>query len=91
MPRCLRPAACLPVILLLLLAIPTWAQTSIEVSPETTIAIGGEVLGPEEVGEDDLAGTVSFTGVGVALPAGSNVVGSGAPGAAIPSSARIPR
>lgn len=55
------------------LAVPAWAQTAIELSPDTTIAIGGEVLGPEEVGEDDLAGTVVFTGFGVALPVGSNL------------------
>ncbi|MCZ6784006.1 MAG: hypothetical protein O7G30_11930 [Proteobacteria bacterium] len=53
------------------------ALRAIELSPDTTIAIGGEVLGPEEVGEDDLAGTVVFTGVGVALPAGTNVTAFG--------------
>jgi hypothetical protein len=47
--------------------------TRLEVSPDTTIAIGGEVLGRDEVGEDDLAGAVTFTGTGVALPIGANL------------------
>jgi hypothetical protein len=46
---------------------------SLELSPDTAIAIGGEVLGADEVGEDDLAGTVAFTGTGVALPPGANL------------------
>ncbi|MAE94772.1 MAG: hypothetical protein CL910_08945 [Deltaproteobacteria bacterium] len=62
-------------LLLLGLGMPTAVagQVAIELSPDTTIAIGGEVLGPDEVGQDDLAGTVVFTGVGVALLAGTNV------------------
>ena len=65
--------------LALSLALPAGAaaQTAIELSPDTTIAIGGEVLGPEEIGEDDLAGTVVFTGVGVALPLGANLIAFG--------------
>jgi hypothetical protein len=46
---------------------------SLEVSPETTISIGGTVLGRDEVGEDDLAGAVAFTGTGVALPISANL------------------
>jgi hypothetical protein len=46
---------------------------SLELSPDTTIAIGGSVLGRDEVGEDDLAGAVAFTGTGVALPINANL------------------
>jgi hypothetical protein len=46
---------------------------SIEISPDITLAIGGETLGPEEVGRDNLAGVVNFTGSGVALPIGANL------------------
>jgi hypothetical protein len=59
---------------LMVLAGNSHAQlASLEVSPDTTIAIGGEVLGRDEVGEDDLAGSVTFTGSGVALPLGANL------------------
>jgi hypothetical protein len=43
---------------------------TLELSPDITVALGSEVLGPEEVGNDNLAGAVSFTGVGVAIPIG---------------------
>src|SRR5262245_46554499 len=46
---------------------------SLELSPDITVAIGGEVLGPEEVGRDNLAGVVTFTGTGVAIPIGANL------------------
>ena len=46
---------------------------SLELSPDITVAIGGEVLGPEEVGRDNLAGVVTFTGTGVAIPIGVNL------------------
>jgi hypothetical protein len=46
---------------------------SLELSPDITVAIGGEVLGPEEVGRDNIAGTVTFTGVGIAVPIGVNI------------------
>ena len=52
----------------LLLAGP--GRAAVEVSPDTHLAIGGEVLGPNESGEDDLAGTVTFTGVDLPLPDG---------------------
>lgn len=52
----------------LLLAGP--GRAAVEVSPDTHLAIGGEVLAPNESGEDDLAGTVTFTGVDVPLPDG---------------------
>ncbi len=45
-------------------------RAAVEVSPDTHLAIGGEVLAPSESGEDDLAGTVTFTGVDVLLPDG---------------------
>jgi hypothetical protein len=46
---------------------------SLEVSAETTLSLGGTVLGRDEVGEDDLAGAVAFTGTGVALPISANL------------------
>jgi hypothetical protein len=64
------------VLCLLLVALGGSARaqlTSLEVSPDTTIALGGSVLGRDEVGEDDLAGSVAFTGTGVALPISANL------------------
>ena len=73
----LNPSAAFALVLGLAFPAAAFAQTAIEVSSDTTIAIGGEVLSPDEVGEDDLAGTVTFTGVGVVLPAGTNVTAFG--------------
>jgi hypothetical protein len=63
-------------IALLGLVIPgsAFAQlASIELSPDITLALGAEVLSPDEVGRDNLAGTVTFTGSGVLLPPGANL------------------
>jgi hypothetical protein len=49
------------------------ALDALELSPDITVALGAEVLGPEEVGNDNLAGGVAFTGVGVAIPIGVNI------------------
>jgi hypothetical protein len=48
---------------------------SLEISPDTTASFNGTVLRPGEVGRDDLAGVVSFTGTGVVLPVGVNLEG----------------
>ncbi len=58
----------------LLSSSPVAAIESVELSLDTTTDFGTEVLGPEEVGEDDLAGDVTFTGVGVSLPLGVDTV-----------------
>jgi hypothetical protein len=69
-----RARRCLVLFAVVLSPVPVQAQlASIELSPDITVALGAEVLGPEEVGEDDLAGGVSFTGTGFALPIGANL------------------
>jgi hypothetical protein len=49
------------------------ALDSLELSPDIVVSLGAETLGPEEVGNDALDGTVSFTGVGIAIPVGVDI------------------
>lgn len=73
------PTRICPLLMPLLLAV--WLPASlaavetVELSPDITVSIGGETLAQNETGQDDLAGTVTFVGAGVALPAGTNLTG----------------
>ncbi len=70
-----HPALSLFLLAAWLHATAVFAAETVELSPDITTDLGGEVLGPEETGEDDLAGTVTFTGPGLTLPIGTNLNG----------------
>ncbi len=61
--------------LLLAVVAPVWAAVSLDdvrISPDITVLLSGQVLDDEDVGEDNLGGTVSLLGIG-ALPANADL------------------
>ncbi len=56
-------------------ALPAGAQMAVEASPDITVNLSGAVVADDEVGEDDLAGTVTVTAPSVSLPSGAELDG----------------